>query len=428
MISGTVPKYLLAGLAIREVLSFWTGHTYDFEIWVRFGVYMQHLGNPYTTLPYVLGLSFAPSPLTGSISYPPFSAFIFAGIYKLYLSTGIASRFLYYFLLKQPMVLSDLGAGLVLARIALQALGDEPARRVLKIWMLFPYAIIVSSVWGALDPIALFLILASVYYFQQGRMIASGIMLGLAIYLKTLPVIAVPALLMQPKSGLRERLQLSSLSLVIPFLGALVPTVGLNWGFNGLFDNLSYQVVIPAYGALSALSPLGLLPLPAWGRSVTGLIWLPALLLAYYYIDKHGFGLTEGLMTAFLVFSISRPFLPEQWAIYPLAFLLLSRNSLGNFVGLAIAGFSGLVANNTLLVKFFSPVSVAAFYWEFDVNNLSPFAYPREVIIFLLAGIFLLESALTLMGRPSLVYQTLSSLSLKARRISQLEVWRIRRA
>ncbi len=421
-------KYLLIGLVIREALSFWTGHTYDFEIWVRLGFYMQHLGNPYTTLPYVQGLSFAPYPLTGSISYPPLSAFIFASIYKLYFSTGVTSRFLYYFLLKQPMVLSDLAAGLFLARIALRSLGDESARRIFMIWMLFPYAIIVSSVWGALDPIALFLILASVYYFQQGRMIASGITLGLAIYLKTLPVIALPVLLMQPRSGIRDGLQLSSLSLLIPFLGTIVPAVGLGWGFTGLFNNLSYQVAIPAYGALSAFGPLGLLPIPSWGRSVTGLIWLPALLLAYYYIEKRRFGLIEGLMTAFLVFSVSRPFLPEQWAIYPLAFLLLSRNSIGNFVGLALAGFSGLVANNTLLVKFFSPISVAAFNWEFNINNLSAFAYPRAMIIFLLAGVFLLESALTLTGRPSLVFQTLSSVSLKARRISQLEVWRLKRA
>src|SRR5260370_6077282 len=259
-------------------------------------------------------------------------------------------------------------------------------------------------------------------------MIASGITLGLAISLKTLPVIALPVLLMQPRSGIRDGLQLSSLSLLIPFLGTIVPAVGLGWGFTGLFNNLSYQVAIPAYGALSALGPLGLLPIPSWGRSVTGLIWLPALLLAYYYIEKRRFGLIAGLMTAFLVFSVSRPFLPEQWAIYPLAFLLLSRNSIGNFVGLALAGFSGLVANNTLLVKFFSPISVAAFNWEFNINNLSAFAYPRAMIIFLLAGVFLLESALTLTGRPSLVFQTLSSVSLKARRISQLEVWRLKRA
>src|SRR3989442_6585117 len=153
MISGTVPKYLLAGLAIREVLSFWTGHTYDFEIWVRLGIYMQHLVTPYTTLPYVLGLSFAAYALTGSISYPPFSAFIFAGIYKLYLSTGIASRFLYYFLLKQPMVLSDLGAGLVLARIAFDHLGVYRAYSAWKPWWCFLSRLVVSMDWWSFDRI-----------------------------------------------------------------------------------------------------------------------------------------------------------------------------------------------------------------------------------------------------------------------------------
>ena len=389
---------------------------------------MQHLGNPYTTLPYVQGLSFAPYPMVGSISYPPLSAFMFAGIYKLYLVTGVTSRFFYYFLLKQPMVLSDLAAGFLLSRIALPSLGDEHARWILKIWMLFPYAIVVSSVWGALDPIALFLLLAAVYCFLGRRMILSGVTLGLAIYLKTLPVIALPVLLMQPKSNPRDMLQLSSLSLSIPILGTLVPAAALGWGFNGMFKNVSYQVAISDFGALSALSPLGLLPLPGWARSITGLIWLPALLLTYFHIDKHRLGLTEGLMTTFIIFSVSRPFLPEQWAIYPLAFLLLTRHSIGNFVGLSVAGFVALLSNNTLLVKFVTPVSVAAFNWEYAVNNLSPYGYPRTLITFAFAGIFLLESALTLSGRPSLTFRALSSVSLKARRVSQLEMWRFRRA
>jgi hypothetical protein len=422
-----VKKYLLVGLLIREGLSFWTGHPYDFEIWVRLGFYMQHLGNPYTTLLEVPGLSFTPYYVTGSISYLPLSAFIFASIYRLYLSTGITSRFLYYFLLKQPMVLSDLAVGLVLARIALRSLGNERARGVLKIWMFFPYAIIVSSVWGALDPFALFLILASVYYFQQGRTILSGITLGLAIYLKTLPVIALPVLLMQPRTSFTEKLQLSSLSLLIPVLGTLVPAIGLGWGFSGMFNNVSYQVILPTYGAVSVFSPLGLLSIPAWAKTVTGFLWFPALILAYFYIRKRGFGLPEGLMIAFLVFSVSRPFLPEQWAIYPLAFLLLSRNSIGNFIGLAIAGLAGLVANNTLLARFLTPISLAAFNWDYAINNLSGFANLRTVILFISAGLYLLESALSWSGRPSWIYQALSSASLKARRVSQLEVWRFRR-
>jgi hypothetical protein len=153
------------------------------------------------------------------------------------------------------------------------------------------------------------------------------------------------------------------------------------------------------------------LSLPTWVKNVTGIIWLPTLVVAYFYIGKRGFSMTEGLMSAFLVFSVSRPFLPEQWAIYPLAFLLLSRSDMGNFIGLATTGFSGLLANNTLLVNFFSPVSAAAFNWEF----LSPFPYYRAIIIFLLAGFFLLESTLALAGRPSLIFRALSSVSFKTR-------------
>jgi hypothetical protein len=426
-ILGPAKKYVFVGLLVREAFSFWTGHPYDFEIWVRLGFYMQHFGNPYTTLPYVQGLSFTPYSVTGSISYPPLSAFIFAGIYKLYLSAGIPTRFLYYFLLKQPMVLSDLAVGLVLARITVHSLGDEPARRVLKIWMYFPFAIIVSSIWGALDPIALLLILASVYYFQQERTILSGVTLGIAIYLKTLPVIALPVLLMQPKLSFAERLQLSSLSLLIPFLGTLIPVIGLDWGFQGILNNVSYQVVIPTYGAVSVFGPLGQLSVPAWAKSFTGLMWLPALALSYYYVRKRKFGLTEGLMTTFLVFSISRPFLPEQWAIYPLAFLLLARSEIKNFVGLSIAALAGLIANNTLLVRFLSPISLAAFNWDYEINNLTPFALPRVIIISISAGFFLLESALTWSGRPSLIVHALSSVSLKARQLSQLDIWKLRR-
>ena len=421
-------KYVFVGLAIREILSFWTGHTYDFEIWVRLGFYMQHLGNPYTTLPYVQGLSFAPYPLTGSISYPPFSAFIFAGVYRLYLSTGVQSRFLYYFLLKQPMVLSDVFTAPLLASIALSSFGDQVARRVLKIWAFFPYSLIVSSLWGALDPVALLLILASASYFQKGKMTSSGLMLGFAIYLKTLPVIGLPVLLMRPGLSLGDKVRLSSYSLLIPVLGILVPFAALGWSFEGLRNNFSYQIVIPAYGALSAFGPLGLLSVPGWILSVTGIIWLPALFVAYFYLGRRRVNLTEGLMTVFLVFSVSRPLLPLEWAIYPLAFLLAARKTVGNFVGLALSAMVAMLADNALLVRFFSPISLAAFYWDNYVDNFSPLVYVRVIIISISAGFFLLETILTLTGRPSLIFQSLSSMLFRARQVSRLEIWRFSRA
>ena len=53
-------KPLLVGLAIREALAPWTGHPFDFEIWVRLGVLALSGANPYSLLPYIPHLSFAP--------------------------------------------------------------------------------------------------------------------------------------------------------------------------------------------------------------------------------------------------------------------------------------------------------------------------------------------------------------------------------
>ena len=51
---------LLAGLLIREAFSFWTGHPFDFEVWVRTGYEAAHGTDPYASFwPAVPGASFA---------------------------------------------------------------------------------------------------------------------------------------------------------------------------------------------------------------------------------------------------------------------------------------------------------------------------------------------------------------------------------
>ena len=42
---------LIVGLLIREAFSFWTGHPFDFELWVRTGFWVTHGLSPYGVLP-----------------------------------------------------------------------------------------------------------------------------------------------------------------------------------------------------------------------------------------------------------------------------------------------------------------------------------------------------------------------------------------
>ncbi len=404
-------RHIALGLAIRELLAPWTGHPYDFEIWTRLGFYMQNLANPYRTLPYVQGLSFSPSAIVGSISYPPFSAFIFALSYRLYTLLGEPSRFLYYFLLKQPMVWADIGAAVVLAKIILLSGDARSARTALLVWLYFPLGIVISSMWGQLDPISLFLTLLTMYYFLASKWLASAAMLGLAIYLKTLPIVLLPVFLMQARTSRKIRLGYSLISLVIPVAGTLVPAQEFNWGYVGMYNNFSFQVAIPSTGAMSALGLYIALPLSNLAHYVVGSIWIPVLLFTYVYIWTRRLPLVHGLLIAILAFSISRPFLPEQWSLYPLAFLLLvqTRENLGHFLGLAVTSTAFLATNNTLLVSFFEPISTGAFNWNNFINNQSSYVALRVAIMSLLALLYFTESLLVVLGRESIVHRAIIS-------------------
>jgi hypothetical protein len=422
-------RHIGLGLAIRELLAPWTGHPYDFEIWTRLGFYMQNLGNPYRTLPYVPGLSFSPFSVTGSIGYPPLSAFIFALTYRLYALLGEPSRFLYYFLLKQPIVLADIGAALVLAKIILLSGDARSARTALLVWLYFPLGIIISSMWGQLDPISLFLSLLSIYFFLSSKWLPSAAMLGLAIYLKTLPIVFLPVFLMLARTSRKTRLGYSVISLIIPVAGTLVPAQVFNWGYLGVYNNISFQVALPLSGAMSVLGLVYLAsPIPSIGHYLIGSIWIPVLLATYFYIWKRNIPLVHGLIITILAFSMSRPFLTEQYSIYPLAFLLLvqTRENVGHFLGLAASATAFLIVNNTLLVIFFTPISTSAFNWGIFIISQSPYATLRAAVLSLLALLYFTESFLVIRGRESIVYRAIMATTphwlLQKQRVSHYEV------
>jgi hypothetical protein len=281
--------------------------------------------------------------------------------------------------------------------------------------------------WGQLDPIALFLTLLSIYFFLASKWLPSAAMLGLAIYLKTLPIVFLPVFFMQARTR-NIGLGYSLVSLVIPVAGTLVPTLAFNWGYSAIYNNLSFQVAIPSTGAMSALSlAYFALPLSSLALYVTGSIWIPVLLATYVYVWKRRLPLFQGLLITIVAFSISRPFLPEQWSLYPLALLLLvrTRENMGHFLGLAFSSTAFLAVNNGLLVKFLTPVSASAFSWNILIDP-SPYVPLWVAFKSLLALLYFTESLLVVLGRESVVNRAIISLkpawSMQKRRISPTEV------
>ncbi len=386
---------------------------------------MQSLQNPYIGFPYYPGISFNPSHLTGSISYPPLSAFIFGLTFRLYFLLGEPTRFLYYFLLKQPMVFSDIGCALVLARIVSSSKAATTARSVFLIWTYFPLAIITSSLWGALDPIVVFLTLLTVYYFSTSRFLLSAAVLGVAIFVKTIPVICLPLILMQDEITMEKRVRYSCVALGIPAVGTLSPFVLLHWDTMEIIRNFSFQINGPNFEGISPLGGYFIAPfLPTALVTLAWTLWIPALFATYLYTFTRKPSLLQSLLVVFLVFIVARPFVSEQWALYPLAILLAmaTKLNLQHFVGLSVSATGFLVSNNTLLLPFFSPLSFAfAFY---------PSVPARLVPMSLFILLFFVETLLTLSGRTSILYSLLDKIvsklmvknRLRVRGLSDVEV------
>lgn len=402
---------LLAGFAIREALAPFTGHPFDFEIWVRLGAFVQSGASPYSLLPYIKGLSFAPYPVMTSISYPPLPALIFGAIYDVYRALGSPSSFVYYFLLKQPLVISDLLVAVLLFKIV-SIKGDvQTARRVAMIWVFLPFTIVVSSMWGALDPLALALILASLYAFETDRPMASSLLLGLAIYLKLMPIIFLPLFLLRPGSMTR-RGTFTAVSLAVPAVGTLMPFLVLGWSFSGIFSAVSYQGALPTLGGIGFFNGLSLIVTNGSVLTqVLGWVWLPILVGSYAFAYYRKLGLVEALLTTVLLFCIFRSVVPEQWALYPIAFLLLLYDDWSRPHMWAVAGIATayLLVNNLLLVRFLSPIASGAFAWDVFVDNISVFAIFRYALMFIISTLFVAESFTIVLRRSPFVLSKIES-------------------
>jgi hypothetical protein len=253
----------------------------------------------------------------------------------------------------------------------------------------------------------------SVYFFLSSRYFLSALMLGLSIYLKMIPVIFLAVLLIQPAIGITTRLRYSLVALAIPIVGTLTPAIILDWNLQAMYNYLAFQAAVPVTGEMSILGIFHSIPaLSGIAQYLTPFLWIPVLLAGYFYISRRNLPMMQGLLIATLAFTVSRPWVSEQYAIYPLAFLLVrnSKASMGHFLGLALASTLFLAANNTLLVPFSAPLFPRLFQWNYYPWNIfiispPPYAALRSIVMSLSALVYFAESLLVLLSRESLVYR-----------------------
>jgi len=359
---NSVAKLILLALLIRELFSFWTGHPFDFELWVRLGYYTVHLQDPYGFLPAVPGLSFSyifTESAGATIGYLPFWPMITATMYLLYSATGVQNRFFYYFLLKQPIIVFDVFVAYLLYKY-IEVRKPSSSEWALRFWLYSPFTIIISSIWGMFDSVAITFLLLGLL----SNNIKKGFWLGVSIFVKSIPVIyAIPI------SSLK--LKTLSLSIAIPVLTSSIILFLFGWPLQQVAQTLSSTVIkggesMSAWEIFFLLGSVGALKnIPQPLHLVLGLLWIPALLLATVICYKRfgfktDYGQIQSLIALTLIFFIFKTQINEQYFLYLLALVIIdvaiwNKNRLRMVYVMITVALVFLIVNNFLLLNFLSP-------------------------------------------------------------------------
>jgi hypothetical protein len=371
------------GLAIREAFSFWTGHPFDFELWVRTGFWVAHGVSPYGVLGPVPGLTFAyPYSTTAesTIGYLPFWPLILGALYQVYTVVGGGDRFVYYFLLKQPEIIGDILLGFFISR-AVRVVRPQLEVQALALWVLSPFTIIISGVWGMFDSLAMLpVIMALDARTESGRSFLEGV----AILVKSIPVIFALPFAFSTKRPVRNL----AIAVLLPLLASALIILVARWPLNTALDTLQSTITkggqsISGVGIIYYLYEFKLIgPIPPDLMKFTGYLWVPAeLIVALLGYRWYGFatrkGLVQSLLLCAIAFMLFKGQVNEQYGVYILALALvdLSWNPARKwlYVGLTASDMGFLLINNVFLVRFTSPIYPD---WSYTEGMLSKMLGP----------------------------------------------------
>ncbi len=402
-LSSLAVKTLLGALLVREAFSFWTGHPFDFESWVRTGFVVASGHNPYSAFwAPVPGASFAyrDQNLT-SAAYLPFWPVLLGGLYRLWEAVGANNRFVLYFLLKQPGILADVGTAYLLYRLTERWTGSvASAQSILAFWSFFPYAILITAVWGQFDSIVVVILLGLLY--ARGPL-ERNLLDGLGILVKWVTVIFVPLEIFRER-GWRRLTFLVALAL--PLAVTIVVFAAEGWSLQGFgTQGIGSVALSQSKGGGLGMSYSFLLSLPGVSGALRHVpfffagaqyVWVPGVVVAGWGAARWLVGPDprSELRAMLLVVAV---FLLLRWGSYEQYFLYLfslfaldvavfrpGRRRL--FVFTTTVAFADLLVNNDLGIRFLAPIvsGVTGFTTQIDAND--SYGLVRTIALAVLAG------------------------------------------
>jgi biofilm PGA synthesis N-glycosyltransferase PgaC len=246
------------------------------------------------------------------------------------------------------------------------------------------------------------LVLLSLALLVRGRSSAGGLALGLGTVLKLVPVIYTPIVMLFSKAKWRFLLLFA-----VSVGGAIfLPFLLLGWSPSGFFFSMASQAVnirdAPAVGGLTIFSVFELINMafpdkvPPILLTALSFLWIPALGIFYLKLywplltggarslggktfrgTHRQFALSEILrllIIASLIFLLTRPWVSEGTVLYLVSLMLIDVTLFHSdrrrlFTATWVLALLFLVTNNTLLIRFVSPITGAALPLDLAINN-----------------------------------------------------------
>lgn len=343
------------------------GHFYDQTIFLQTGYLVNSGLNPYQPHP----ITIFPNPyVTGTnniIGYPPPWPFLLGLIYRLTYNQ-FQNLFLYNFATKIPIIICNFALAFLTRKVMQQQ--KLPPRAIRFAWLfllLNPFTLLTTTAWGQFDTVIALLCLIGVCLLGQGKPVQSALVLAFSFVLKpiSLPLLGLP-LLYRSKSRVKV-LWVTLTVLVVVGVLCFVPFYLMGWaapfslGQVGSFFTMTGGMTL--FNLIDVFRQSSILPSNWWSVSYLwiNLLWIPALLLGYFWVYRHSpknfLSAAKAALVLLLIFFLTRTWLSEQNLnlLFPFMLILLGSGDLkpksfNLFWGLALVF---LVLNMSVLLLLY---------------------------------------------------------------------------
>lgn len=255
---------LFLGTILRIIISFYTSHPDDEEVWYVTAVNMlSGQGSPYGTryfsYPPVWAYVFLPFISIGSLFSNPYLFYV-----RIILDGNAVPVMspLFNFVVKLPIVIGDIFVGLIIYRFVNSRKDEHAAREAFIFWFFNPLVIFTGAMVAQFDVLPALTSLLAFVLFMERKYLLAGVSLGVAIMAKIYPVYFIPfyiTFFFKPDSSRKVewkrgffRSMLFFAGILLTSLLLLIPILAFNsfpYFFEGIFRRGDY------IGSIGGLTP-----------------------------------------------------------------------------------------------------------------------------------------------------------------------------